>query len=223
MKYIKIILAIGAGIILSSFAQAQTLNWANLTKDDRHIINLNLGYDYAASFGAAYGYQLKAPVPIVLDAQFSMPAGENLFDDFKSKAGAQVRIFEWKSFCFSAEAQGIFRRYENPYARLLNFGSEFSGTIGYYRPSWFVAGQAGFDKAIVTHFKNSELYEDNYSGEQNGWYQPATGGNFFYGLQGGYSLRQISFYLKAGQVIEQDFKSSPMIPFYAQLGVNWKL
>ncbi len=223
MKNIKIIFAIAAGIIHLSFAQAQTFNWANLTGDDRHIININVGSDYGTSFGAGYGYQLKTPLPIVLDAQFSMAAGENLFDDFKSKTGVQVRIWQWKSICFSAEAQGIFRRYENPYARLLNFGSEFSGTIGYYRPTWFVAGQAGFDKAIVTHFKNSELYEDNYPGVQNGWYQPATGGNFFYGLQGGYSLRQISFYLKAGQVIEQDFQSSPIIPFYAQLGVNWKL
>ena len=39
---------------------------------------------------------------------------------------------------------------------LLNFGSDMSGIIGYYRAHFFVAGEAGFDKAIVTHFKHSE-------------------------------------------------------------------
>ena len=28
-------------------------------------------------------------------------------------------------------------------------------TAGYYQRKWFVAGEAGFDKAIVTHFKHS--------------------------------------------------------------------
>ena len=223
MKNIKIIIAIVLLLVSTALTKAQTLNWNTLTNDQRHIINVNAGLDYGATLGVGYGYHLKTSLPVVLNAQFSTPAGENLFDDFKTKTGAQVRLYEWKSFSFSVEAQGIFRRYQNSYARLLNFGSEFSGTVGYYRKSWFVAGQIGFDKAIVTHFKNSDLMTDNYADVQNGWYQPATGGNFFYGLQGGYSLSSIDFYMKVGKVIQQDFKSSPLVPLYGQLGVTWKL
>ena len=113
--------------------------------------------------------------------------------------------------------------YETSYVRLLNFGSEFSGTLGYYRHSWFAAAQVGFDKAIVTQFKNSELYAENYTDVQNGWYQPATGGNFFYGIQGGFSFGNFDVTAKAGKVIEQDFKTTPLIPFYGQLGLNWKI
>ena len=204
-------------------ANAQTLNWKNLSEEQKHIVNLNVGIDYGATLGVAYGYHVKSSVPLVLNAEFSMPAGANLFDDFSTKMGAQARIFEWKSFCFSGEVQGIFRRYQTPYVRLMNFGSEFSGTFGYYRHSWFAAAQVGFDKAIVTQFKNSELLKENYPGIQNGWYQPATGGNFFYGIQGGYSFSNFDVYMKTAKVIQQDFKTSPLIPFYAQLGVNWKL
>jgi len=222
MNNTKIIIATIAIVACTAFAKAQTLNWNNLDENQKHIVNLNAGVDYGATFGVGYGYHLKAGLPLVLNAEFSMPAGADLFDDFSTKAGAQARLLEWKSFCFSAEAKGIFRRYQTPYVRLLNFGSEFSGTAGYYRHSWFVAAQCGFDKAIVTQFKNSGLLQDNYSGIQNGWYQPATGGNFFYGIQGGYSFCNFDAYVNAGKVIQQDFKTSPLIPFYANVGVNWK-
>ena len=223
MNKMKIIIAVLAIVATSMFAKAQTLNWNNLSDDQKHIINLSTGVAYGATFGVGYGYHLKSKLPLVLNAEWSTPAGKNLFDDFTTKVGAQARLFEWKSFCFTAEAKGIFRRYESPYVRLLNFGSEFSGTLGYYHHSWFVGAQLGFDKAIVTHFKNSALLLENNPGLQNGWYEPATGGNFFYGLQGGCSFRQFDIYAKAGKVIEQDFQTSPLLPFYAQVGGNWKL
>lgn len=219
----KIIITTVVLVACTTFIKAQSLNWNNLSEDRKHIVNLNAGVDYGATLGVAYGYHLKFGLPLVLNAEFSMPAGENLFDDFSTKAGAQARLFEWKSFCFSVEAQGIFRRYQTPYVRLLNFGSEFSGTAGYYRHSWFVAAQCGFDKAIVTQFKNSALLQENYPGIQNGWYEPATGGNFFYGIQGGCSFSNFDIYMNAGKVIEEDFKTSPLIPFYAKVGVNWKI
>src|SRR6185436_8846620 len=103
------------------------------SEEQKHIVNLHAGIDYGATLGVGYGNHVKSSLPLILNAEFSMPSGENLFDDFRSKTGVQARIFEWKSFCFSAEAQGIFRRYQTPYVRLLNFGSEFSGTVGYYR------------------------------------------------------------------------------------------
>ena len=106
--------------------------------------------------------------------------------------------------------------------RLLNFGSEFSGTVGYYRHSWFVAAQCGFDKAIVTQFKNSELLQRTIPGYKMAWYEPATGGNFFYGIRVGFSFNNFDAYVNAGKVIEQDFKTSRLIPFYAMAGVNWK-
>jgi hypothetical protein len=119
--------------------------------------------------------------------------------------------------------QGIFRRFENSYARLINFGAAISTKVGYYKQHWFVAADAGFDKAIVTHFKHSNLYKENFPGVKDGWYEPSTGGNFYYGLQTGYSTKRADIYLRAGKLIEQDFQTDPMLPFYAELGLSFKI
>jgi hypothetical protein len=222
MKSINLMVASMAGFLLALSANGQTLNWQSLCDEQKHIVTLHAGTDYGMTIGAGYGYHLKAPLPIILNADFSMPSGQTIGDDFKSKAGVQIRVYEWKSLCFSAEVQGVFRRYESDYVRLLNFGSDLSGTLGFYRPHWFAAAQIGFDKAIVTHFKNSEIMQNDYPGIQNGWYQPSTGGIFYYGLQGGYSFSKADVYMKAGKVIEQDFRTSPLIPFYGQIGLSWK-
>ncbi len=82
--------------------------------------------------------------------------------------------------------------------------------------------EVGFDKAIVTHFKPSNVYKQIYPGVQDGWYEPATGGNFNFGLLGGYSFRRSDISLKGGLLTIQSF-SKLQLPFYAQLGYTIKL
>ena len=197
---------------------AQTLNWQRLSTDQRHIVNLNAGLDFGLTYGISYGYQLRTRLPMLLNVEQSHPSGKAILEDFKTKAGVQNRWFQMGGFQVSTKIQGIFRRFENPAARLVNVGCETSATAGFYRQKWFVAGDIGFDKAVITHFKHADSYRENFPGVQDGWYEPATGGNFFYGIQGGISVKNSDFYLKAGKVINQDFKTTPVIPFSAQLG-----
>ncbi len=219
----KILLAIISIVTIENLCHAQAINWAALQKEQRHIVNLNAALDYGTTYGAGYAYQLKTKFSILLNAEHSFPAGKNTLDDFKTKIGGQIRLLKTGNVVFSAKLQGIFRSYENPLARLINFGSDMSGTIGYYKHKWFAACEVGFDKAIVTHFKNSELAKQNFPGIKDGWYEPATGGNFYYGIQAGYSFSQMDVYLKADNMITQDFKTKPLLPFYAQLGWNIKI
>ena len=221
MKKIKYIFSIV--VLFVAFASnAQTFNWSSLKKDQKHILNLNVNSEYGVTYGVGYNYHLRSKLPIILNSEYSFPSGKNITDDFKTKIGGQVDLFQVGDFHFTAKLQGIFRKYENDYARLLNFGSDLSGTVGYYKKGWFVAGEIGFDKAIVTHFKHSDLYKSNYPGVRDGWYEPSTGGNLYYGIQGGLSGRKFDVYLNAGKLTEQDFKTSPILPFYAQVGVNIK-
>lgn len=223
MKNVTFIFMSAALLGAAALAGAQTRNWNALNGAQKHTVDVNAGIEYGATLGAGYGYHLKAGLPMILNAEFSLPAGNNTADDFKAKMGAQLRLWQWRSLAVSVEAQGVFRRYETDYVRLLNFGSDFSGAIGLYLPRWFVAAHAGFDKAIVTHFKNSELLKESYPAIKDGWYQPATGGHFYFGLHGGYSLRALDIYLEAGQIIEQDFKTAPLLPLYARFGWSLKL
>jgi len=201
---------------------AQTLNWKALDSS-QHIINANLGFDYSLSFGVGYAYKLNTKLPIVLNADFSMPSGEKAFDDFKSKIGGQICLLNKSNFVGSISIFGIYRKYQTNLVRLQNFGSDMKGTFGYYKPKWFVAAEVGFDKAIVTHFKHSQKFKDEiYVNVVDGWYEPATGGNFYYGLSTGYSFKKADITVNLGKVISQDFKTSPLLPFYLNLGYNYR-
>jgi hypothetical protein len=223
MKNYKDILVILATIAIIDSVNAQTINWASMKEENKHIINASLGLEYGVIYGLGYGYHLNTRLfNIVPNVEYSFPSGNRIFDDFKTKIGVQISWVEVHNFHFITKIDGVFRRYENDMVRLINFGSDMSGIVGYYRHNWFVASEFGFDKAIVTNFKHSILYKDQFPGAVDGWYQPATGGNFYYGLQTGCSFKHNDIYLKVGKTITQDFKTKPMIPVYAQLGYNFR-
>lgn len=223
MKRIRIYTSLVMSLIIAGDGFSQVINWESLDRQQRHIININAGAEYGFTLGAGYGYQLKSKFPIVLNMEHSFPTGKELTDDFKTKIGGYIRLYQVNNFQLSAKIQGVFRRYENSLVSLLNFGSDMSGIAGYYRPKWFIAGEAGFDKAIVTHFKHSAAYKINYPSVKDGWYEPATGGNFYYGLQSGFSFRRNDVYVKAGKMITQDFSTTPLFPYYLQVGYNIRL
>lgn len=223
---VNIILAGMTVLVTSGFSSAQTINWGSLGKEDKHVLNLNAGWDYGVTFGAGYGYHLdirRLNMPLVMDIGYSLPSGRNILEDFKVKVGGKISLYEIRNIHFIASIYGVFRRYENNMVRMVNFGSDLSAIIGYYRPHWFVAGEFGFDKAVVTNFRHSPFYKEIYPGVKDGWYVPSVGGNYHFGIQAGYSFRQHDFYLSAGKVITQDWKTTPMVPYYAQVGYNFRI
>lgn len=221
MKFINLLIAF-IFIVSISNTKAQTINWKNIGIDNKHVLNVNCGIEYGLIYGIGYGLKINSKLPILFNVEYSFPSGNKLTDDFKTKIGGKIRLYEVRNFHFSASIQGLFRKYENDFVQLLNFGSDISGAIGYYKSKWFVAAEFGFDKAIVTHFKHSIRYKNLFPMVKDGWYEPATGGNFYYGLQTGVSFKQHDIYFKIGKLISQDFKTTPSIPYYAQLGYNFK-
>jgi hypothetical protein len=193
----------------------------SLQQSQKHIVNLHVAGEHGLVFGAGYGRQFSiAHLPVIVQAEYSQPAGNQLFDDFKTKLGGQVRVFKYRDIHVGLKVQGIYRRYQNDLSRMQNFGSDMSLTTGYHRKRWYSAIELGFDKAIVTHIKHAEAYRAQYDGAKDGWYEPSTGGNFYFGLQGGYTIKQYDIYLKGGRMETQDFKSAPTMPYYGQLGCN---
>lgn len=210
-------------IVLAGEGYAQNINWASLKAEDRHLLNLNIGFEHGLIYGAEYGYHINSIFPIVLNVEYSFPSGDNIIDDFKSKIGARVRLIKAGDFHFSANIHGLYRRYENNLVRMQNFGSDFSGIAGIFRQHWFIAAEAGFDKAIVTHLKHSGYYREIYPKVKNGWFEPATGGNFYYGIQAGISFKQHDIYIKADRLLVQDFRSKPTVPYIAEIGYNLRI
>ncbi|MEQ1554950.1 MAG: hypothetical protein ABL929_12260 [Ferruginibacter sp.] len=223
MKNIKILILAAFSFIVTNKSYAQSINWKNLKSSQKHILHLNTGLDYGVVFGLGYSYQLKSKLPTLLNISYSFPSGNELLGDFKTKIGGQVKLYTVNNFQFSASIYGIYRRYQNPLVRIQNFGSEITGVVGYYKSKWFVAGEAGFDKAIVTNFKHSAKFKEDFPAVKDGWYEPSTGGNFNYGIQTGYSLKKSDITLKIGKLLTQDFKTKPFFPYYLQLGYNLKI
>jgi hypothetical protein len=214
--------AIFTSIAITCMGYTQTINWQSLKKEDKHLLNINTGIEYGVIYGAGYGYQFNSKMPVILSLEYSFPSGKNVTDDFKSKIGGQIRLYQISYFQLSANISGVYRRYENNLVRMKNFGSDLSGIVGYYRSKWFIAGEFGFDKAIVTNLKHSQAYKDIYPEVTDGWYSPPSGGNFHYGLQAGISFRQQDIYLSAGKLKTQDFKTEPTLPLFAQIGFNFR-
>lgn len=221
MKYTSFLLAIILAAVLAGPSNAQTLNWSGIQPHQKHVANLNVGWDYGTTLGLGYAYKLNMKMPVLLNAQFSIPAGKNLLDDFNSKLGFQARAFKAGNFMTTVMVYGIFRQYQSDFVRLRSFGSEFTGVAGYYKPRWFVAAEFGFDKAIATHLKNSEFMKLNYPSVRDGWYVP-TGGNFKYGIQTGYTMKNADVYVKLGKSLDQNLKSTAIIPYYFRLGMNMR-
>lgn len=221
MKTIHFFLLFTGILCITSRISGQQINWGSLHPQDKHIINASLGAEYGVVYGLAYGYQIKNNVfPMIAGLEVSVPSGEHLLDDFKTKIGGRIRLVEVGHIGLSTSLYGVFRRTENEFVRLLNFGSDFSGAIGYYRSKWFVSGEFGFDKAIVTEYKHKEAYLDQFPGVVDGWYEPTTGGNFYYGLEAGYSFSSWDLFVKAGQLVTQTWKTSPLLPYYGKVGVT---
>lgn len=219
MKHLVYIIVIGFIIGQSYPGHAQTINWKSLEKSQRHLINGTIGFDRGTNIGVGYAYHFNTKLPLILNIEYSQPTGDRLFDDFKTKIGGQASPLHWGDWYLTAKAHGVVRRFQNEMATLFNFGSEFSGTVGYYRKHWFAAGEFGFDKAIVTHIKHSDLMKENNPDLESGWYIP-TGGNYFYGVMGGYSFGRNDLTVKMGRTIAEDFKTKHNIPYYVQVGWN---
>jgi hypothetical protein len=206
-------------VSLAQFSLCQTVNWRSLQSGEKHIVNLNAGWDYSANFGVSYGYRLNSGIPLIIGTEFSLPTGKKSLDDFKTKLGVQAEIFHLNHFSATVKVHGIYRQYQSEFVSLSNFGSELSALIGYYRPRWYSAIELGFDKAIITHIDHSSLMEEYYPEIKDGWYIP-SGGNFSYGLQVGYSVSTYDIYFKTGKIVTQDFRTKPSMPLYLQLGFS---
>lgn len=215
----KVILAIL--LSLSFYLKAQVINWENLTQ--KNIASVNFGTEYGLVTGFGYGYQISdGKFPYLLNTEISIPFGEKRLDDFKIKLGGQISVLKLRNFNLSLKLQGILRVYNNDFVKISNFGSDFSATVGYYRQNWFTGAEFGFDKAIVSHYKHTDLYKSNYPEVKDGWYEPSVGGNYYYNLKGGYSFGKNDITIVVGKIISQDFKTKPLFPIFTQIGYNIK-
>lgn len=199
---------------------SQTINWKSLGEDQRNIVQLNFGYDYGVTAQAGYGRLFTLIRPVLVGVDFSIPMGQNLVDDFKTKLGAQIEVAETGGFSATVRIFSLFRRYENDLVRIVSFGADLGAVAGYYSSTWHAAGEFGFDKSIVSHLKHSDIMRSYFPRIRDGWYIP-SGGHFYYGIQGGKTLgERLDLTLRAGVTDAQHNDEQAIVPYYLQLGLG---
>ena len=219
MKILRIHILLPIFCLISAAAFSQNVNWKRLDAENPNLVQVALGLDFGTTASVGYGRLLGTKRPILLSADFAVPFGMTVLDDFKTRAGGQMEVWRSGNFSATLQASGVFRRFESSIARIASFGSETGGVFGFYKSKWYVATEFAFDKAISTHLKHSEFMREVYPEIRDGWYVP-TGGNFSYGLQTGLSFGKNDLHLSVGKVLTEDFKTTPTIPFYLQIGFN---
>lgn len=188
----------------------------------RNQVYTTFGLDPALVASVGYGrvvpmlgreWQLGAEVGVVAAAFDSR--------DYRVRMQARTTLLGWRSLRLVGSAAFITRGTENSIYRAINFGSDFTGAAGVYRRRWFLAGEFGFDKAIITHVTHSDWYRSHYYAEaKDGWYLTG-GGTFHHGVTGGVAIGPAEVALRAGWLRTEDFNDL-MPPMYGGLGVGWR-
>lgn len=182
-----------------------------------------LGFDPA--WVTSLGYGRVVPLwgrKVQLAGDVGLAAANMDLNDFRARVGAESYLVRWRSVYLTGSASFITRGTENVIYRGLNFGADFTGTVGVYRTKWFAGGEFGFDKAIITHITNSDWYRDHfYADAKDGWYLNA-GGTFHAGATGGYALGRAELLGRIGWQWTEDFNDLA-VPMYASVGVGYGL
>ena len=207
-------------IAMSAAGYSQNINWRSLREDRPNVLQLTFGYDYGVTAQLGYSRSFTLIRPVVVGLDFSVPMGDVLLDDFKVRIGGQVEIVQAGAFSVTVKIASNFRRYQTQLVRIVSFGSDFAAVVGYYKSTWYAAGEFGFDKAVTSYLKHSDIMRAYYPAIRDGWYVP-TGGNFYYGIQGGKTIGEtLELTLRMGGTRAQMHDEGAVLPYYAQLGLG---
>ena len=212
---IKIILCT---IVSATFANGQSLNWSTSDTSNSHMVYLNFGMEYGVVTQLGYGYKLKKDWPLWAQVDISRPMGGELFDDFKTRAGFQLKAFSYNNFALVTRIHAIYRVHSNELVGMKSWGSEASVAVGWYGSKWILELEGGFDKAIITQLVHADAYKENYANVKDNWYRPASG-NWSYGFKAGRTVgKNLLLSLEIGATNAQGTDVNALIPAYLKIG-----
>ncbi|MBL0178680.1 MAG: hypothetical protein IPP98_06065 [Gemmatimonadetes bacterium] len=195
-------------------------NLARLQPGDAQL-HLTMAIDPAVITSLGYGrFTSLLGATARFGVEAGVVAGDAELRDFRVRLSGDVQLMQRGAFRLVASATFITRGTRNTSFRAVNFGSDIGATAGVYRRGWFVAGEIGFDKAIITHLTHTQEYRDQYYADaRDGWYLN-NGGTGRLGLMTGTSLGAAELMLRAG--VGRTQGGEPLTaPAYLTVGVGF--
>lgn len=211
------------GALLATLAiQDASAQW-NVARFEAQPNRVYTSFGLDPAFVTSLGYGRVMPIlghDFQLAGEVGIATARLDSDDYRIRLGVNTSIVNWRSVHLTGSATFITRGTDNVIYRGFNFGADFTGAVGVYRPGWFAAAEFGKDKAVITHVTHSDWYRDHYFPEaKDGWYLNA-GGVYHYGLVGGISVGPAEIVGRFGFHQTEKFNGM-MPPMYASLGVGY--
>jgi hypothetical protein len=209
-------------LVLSALAAREVAAQWNAARSgaERNQLYTTFGLDPALV--ASVGYQRTIPVfkqNVWVAVEAGVVAPDFDARDFRTRVQIRTTLAHWQSVHLLVSAAFLTRGTENSVHRAFNFGADVTGTLGVYRPSWFVAGEFGFDKAVITHITHTDWYRTYFYPEaKDGWYLNA-GGTHHYGASAGVAIGALELSAKGGWRMTEDFNQLTP-PLYASVGLG---
>ena len=218
MRFVPTFLTLSFSTLVVGSATGQQ-NVARLDSSANRIYT-SFGLDPAFVTSIGYGRVIRLfGHRVELVGEVGMPVADVDARDFRVRLHAMTSILHWRSLHFTGAAAFITRGTENTIYDGFNFGADATGGLGIYRPGWFIAGEFGFDKAVITHVTHSEWYRTYFFPEaRDGWYLNA-GGTFHYGLASGITIGRFDLGTRVGWLQTEDFNELTP-PIYASIALG---
>lgn len=195
-------------------------NLARLQPGDARL-HISMAVDPAVITSVGYGrFTSLLGATTKFGLEVGVVAGDADLRDYRVRLGGEVQLVHRGDFRVAASAAFMTRGTSNVVFRAINFGSDFGVTAGVYRRGWFVAGEVGFDKAIITHLEHTQEYRDHYYEDaKDGWYLN-NGGTGRVGIMTGRSIGGAELLLRAGIARTQGGEALT-VPAYLTLGLGF--
>ena len=217
-------LKLAFGLVLSTLTVGELSAQWNIGRTDgpRNFAYASVGLDPALI--ASAGYIRTVPVfghAVEMGGEAGIVAAGWDARDFRARLQLRTSLLRLGVFRIVGSAAFVARGTDNLMHRAFNFGSDFTGNAGLYARRWFLAGEFGFDKAIITHITHSDWYRRNvYSGAKDGWYLTG-GGTYHYGATGGVAIGPAEIAVRAGWLKTEDFNQL-VTPMYTSATVGFR-
>jgi hypothetical protein len=156
-----------------------------------------------------------------LGAEFGVVGADLDPRDVRARLHTRTTLVGWRSFRVVGGMGFVTRATENSMTRAVTFGADFGVAPGVYRDRWFLAGEFGLDKAVITHTAYSDRYREEIDPDaKNGWLLHLDG-IVRYGVAAGVAIGPAELALRAGWRETEDFNPVTQRT-YAGVGLGFR-
>ncbi|MEE9167207.1 MAG: hypothetical protein V3U24_07090 [Candidatus Neomarinimicrobiota bacterium] len=191
--------------------------------------NVYFNFEMDPVFAIVAGYARNIEIKklsrnVTLTGDITLPIFVMDLKHYRIDLGSRTALFNSEKWNIISALSVINKGTDNPvYAGYL-FSIEEGLLLGHFATEWYMAIDLSYEKFLFTKIEHTHWYKESvHTDAKDGWYS-STGGNITFGLQGGYTFRNvIELTLRFGMYKTEGFNNAGGIPFVVNIGMNYHL